>query len=84
LADLKRSDLSQPTAAGRRAPHLPVWMAVAAYVFVTLATVAVLVLHTINAAGAQGDTTSLGLLGLLLLVPLAPYIMRLKAGALGG
>jgi hypothetical protein len=59
--------------------RVPAWIPRATYVFVLIATVTLLVLHTVKAAGVQVDTTTLGLLALLLLVPLAPYIRRIRA-----
>ena len=51
----------------------------AIYLFVPLAAVALLILHTLKVRGTLVDTTTLGLLALLLLVPLAPYVTRLRA-----
>jgi hypothetical protein len=59
---------------------VPTWVSTATYVFVPIATVALLVLHTLKVDGVQVDTTTLGLLAVLLLLPLAPNIKRLSAG----
>ena len=73
--------VSQRTPAQDRL-RVPGWTTTATYAFVPIATVVLLVLHTVTATNVQVDTTTLGLLALLLLVPLAPYITRLKAGGL--
>ena len=66
--------------AARSQPRVPRWLPSATYVFVSVATVILLLLHTLEVGGTRVDTTTLGLLVLLLLVPLAPYIRRLSAG----
>src|ERR1022692_4482986 len=53
--------------------HVPRWLPATTYVIVLIATVALLVLHTVEATGVRVDTTTLGLLAVLLLLPLAPY-----------
>jgi hypothetical protein len=63
-----------------RPPAMPRWLAPPIYVFVGVATVALLVAHTFSGKERPTvDTTSLGLLALLLILPLAPYITKLRA-----
>ncbi len=49
------------------------------YIAVPVATLLVLIAHTLEIDGLTIDTTTIGLLALMLLVPLAPHITRLKA-----
>lgn len=74
------ADNADPT---RLPPGIPSWLPPLLYVFVAIATVALLIAHTfLESECPRVDTTSLGLLGLLLIVPLAPYITKLRAGEL--